>query len=177
MPAPDAAGKGFGVVVVLCPEGAGFAGVMLFCHGMMFLRLLMLLFHRTEPWYHLPLILNFFKEVCAGADPVAVIAVHSLVDDGFLPRGLDGGEGHEAVEFSVAEVAVVFVHKFFWADNMLLPMGFASSCPTCYRHARPDRASNACIILSFSLEPAVLSLSKGRPIVSKTESFIKSRFR
>ena len=76
------------------------------------------IFHFLEPWHHLSLILNFFKEVCAGADPVAVVAVHCLVDDGFFPRGLDGGEGHEAVEFSVAEVAVVFVHMFFWADIM-----------------------------------------------------------
>ena len=29
VPAPDAAGEGFGVAVVLCPEGAGLAGVML----------------------------------------------------------------------------------------------------------------------------------------------------
>ena len=29
VPAPDAAGERFGVVVVLCPEGAGLAGVLL----------------------------------------------------------------------------------------------------------------------------------------------------
>ena len=32
VPAPDAAGEGFGVVVVLCTEGAGLAGVLL-CHN------------------------------------------------------------------------------------------------------------------------------------------------
>lgn len=34
---------------------------------------------------------------------------------------------------------------------------------------------NACTILSFSWEPSVLSLSKGRPIEVNTESFILSR--
>ena len=38
VPAPDTAGERLGIVVVLCPEGAGFAGVMLFCHCMMFLN-------------------------------------------------------------------------------------------------------------------------------------------
>ena len=53
---------------------------------------------------------HLFKDVGPWPDPVAVVAVQCLVDDGFLPGRLDGSKGHKAVEFFVAKVAVVVGH-------------------------------------------------------------------